>query len=434
MGISVEGLFTTALGLVPPWEVESVDLDQAAHRIEFRVRSNTHRFTCPACGVLDQPRHDGVARKWRHLDFFQFEAWIHCQVPRVACGGCGKTSQVDVPWAKPGSGFTLLFEALALSLARHMPVAQVAALLRTTDGKLWRRINTQVDLARAQESFEGVRHIGIDETSICKGHEYITVVHDLEHKRLLFATAGRSHQTVEAFADDLRAHRGRPQEIEHVCMDMSWAYAKGVGQALPQASISYDRFHVAQLAGKAMDEVRKAELREHPFTFGAAFAKDGKKNLKKLMWAMRSNEGSWSQQQSEVMQQLQDSTLESALAWRLKTGLRDVYERMRGQADKPMAELQLQAWCQWASESGLKPFKTLVATIEQHWAGVVAGMLDHRSNAYVEAMNGLLQQARAAARGYRTAKNFIAIAYLRMSKLTHLPPHPLRHATAGSVM
>ena len=51
-------------------------------------------------------------------------------------------------------------------------------------------------------------------------------------------------------------------------------------------------------------------------------------------------------------------------------------------------------------------------------------MLDHRSNAFVEAMNGLLQQAKRAARGFRTATNFIAIAYLRMSKLNHLPAHP----------
>jgi transposase len=433
MRSSVEGLFTTALGLTAPWEVEAVELSEAAHRIDFTVRSTANRFTCPGCGLVEQPRHDGVQRQWRHLDFFQFEAWIHCLVPRVACGGCNKTSQVSTPWAKPGSGFTLLFEALALSLAQHMPVAHVAALLRTTDGKLWRRINAQVDLARSQESFEGVRHIGIDETSMRKGHEYITVVHDLARKRLLFATQGRSHQSVQAFTVDLKAHQGRPEHIEHVCMDMSVAYTKGVSEVLPQAQISYDRFHVAQLASKAMDEVRKAELREHPFTFRAAFANDSKKDLKKLMWAMRLNESAWSEKQSQVMQQLKDSTLESARAWQLKTGLRQVYERMRGQSDKQAAELQLNAWCEWASGSGLKPFETLVKTIKQHWAGVIMGMLDHRSNAYVEAMNGALQQIKAAAKGFRTAKNFIAIAYLRMSQLSKLPPHPLKAATALSV-
>ena len=61
---------------------------------------------------------------------------------------------------------------------------------------------------------------------------------------------------------------------------------------------------------------------------------------------------------------------------------------------------------------------------------VIQGMLDRRSNAFVEAMNGLLQQAKRAARGFRTTENFIVIAYLRMSKLKHLPAHPFCPAGA----
>jgi hypothetical protein len=64
-------------------------------------------------------------------------------------------------------------------------------------------------------------------------------------------------------------------------------------------------------------------------------------------------------------------------------------------------------------------------TLKERLPGVVRGMLDGRSNAYVEAMNGLLQQTKRAARGFRTVTNFIAIAYLRMAKLKHLPTNPL---------
>jgi transposase len=80
-----------------------------------------------------------------------------------------------------------------------------------------------------------------DETSLRRGRHYITVVHDLDTKWLLFATAGRDHQTVLDFAADLKAHSGDPAEVRHVCMDMSAAYAKDAGMALPQADISYDR-------------------------------------------------------------------------------------------------------------------------------------------------------------------------------------------------
>jgi transposase len=119
-------LFTSALGLVPPWQVEKVDLDTTLRRIDFEVRCSAKRLSCPHCGAAEQPVHDRLRRSWRHLDFFQFEAWLHADVPRVACTGCGKTCQASVPWAREGSGFTALFEALALALCKELPVLQAA--------------------------------------------------------------------------------------------------------------------------------------------------------------------------------------------------------------------------------------------------------------------------------------------------------------------
>ena len=84
----------------------------------------------------------------------------------------------------------------------------------------------------------------------------------------------------------------------------------------------------------------------------------------------------------------------------------------------------LAAWTSWARRCRLEPFKKLAATIKERFDAVVRGMLDHRSNAFVESMNGQLQQAKRAARGYRTAKSFIAVAYLRLSRLKNLPNHP----------
>ena len=130
MSLAVETLFTTALGLQAPWSVEKVELNTAKRRIDFKVVCGAKRLACPVCGVAEQGIHDRVERSWRHLDFFQYEAWLHAAVPRVKCGACGKTTQVEVPWAREGSGFTLLFEALGLSLCRELPVAQAAALLR----------------------------------------------------------------------------------------------------------------------------------------------------------------------------------------------------------------------------------------------------------------------------------------------------------------
>jgi len=433
MKVSVETLFTTALGLQAPWEVKQVELDTARRRIDFEVGFTQKKHSCSACGAQGQGIHDRVRRQWRHLDFFQFEAWLHAEVPRIKCGACGKVSQVPVPWAREGSGFTLLFEALGLSLCRQLPVAQAAGLLRINAKRLWRRIVHYVAAARAQDDMRGVRQIGIDETSVKKGHAYLSVVHVLQAKRLLFACPGRDQAAVAAFAQDLLAHGGDPAAVEHVCMDMSAAYTRGVGQALPAAAISFDRFHVVALANEAMDAVRRQELRTHPAAVRQALGDEHRKALKGLLWGMRKNPEGWSRQQAQAMHGLQRSNLKSARAWRLKQSLRQVYAEAAASNCAEQAAAALRAWLSWARRCRLEPFKRLAKTLSERFDAVVRGMLDGRSNAYVEAMNGLLQQTKTAARGFRTVENFIAIAYLRMSKLKHLPDNPLVAATPLSL-
>lgn len=428
MSLNAETLFTAALGLQAPWQVSQVELSTARNRIDFQVQCNAKRLSCPHCHRTDQGVHDRVSKSWRHLDFFQYEAWIHADVPRVACSACGKTTLVAVPWAREGSGFTLLFEALALSLCKELPVAQAAKQLRVQDHRLWRRIGHYVKAARAKDDMSTVRHIGIDETSVKKGQNYITVVHDLQAKRLLFATPGRDHQTVLDFAQDLQAHGGQPEHIEHVCMDMSGAFLKGAKQAMPQAAICYDRFHVAALAGQAMDEVRSAEFKVDPKAVNQALGELEPKTRRSLTWAMRTHHERWGQRHMLAMYALQRTNLKAARAWRMKTALRQVYEAAAQAQCEEVAKAGLKQWISWASRSRLEPFKRLAKTLQTHWDGVVAGMLQARTNAYVEAMNGLLQQAKRAARGFRNTENFIAIAYLRMSKLAHLPASPFEPA------
>lgn len=420
MSLSTEALFTAALGLQSPWQVKHVELSTAKRRIDFEVQCNAKRLSCPHCGHETQGIHDRVSKSWRHLDFFQYEAWLHADVPRVACTACGKTTMVTVPWAREGSGFTLLFEALALSLCKELPVAQAAQQLRVQGHRLWRRIRHYVKEARLKDDMSQVRHIGIDETSVKKGQNYITVVHDLQVKRLLFATPGRDHQTVLDFTQDLQAHGGKPEQIEHVCMDMSGAFLKGAKQAMPEAAICYDRFHVAALAGQAMDEVRSAEFKADAKAVSEALGDLEPKARRSLTWAMRTHHERWSQRHMQAMYALQRTHLKAARAWRMKTALRQVYEAAVQAQSEEMAKTGLKRWISWASRSRLEPFKRLAKTLQTHWDGVVAGMLQARTNAYVEAMNGLLQQAKRAARGFRNTENFIAIAYLRMSKLTHL--------------
>jgi len=139
MSIEVETLFTAALELQAPWAVAKVEFNTAKRRIDFDISCQAKRMNCPIRGSAAQSFHDSVSRDWRHLGFFQFEAWLHADVPRVDCAACDKTTQVDVPWAREGSGFTLMFEALALALCKELQLAQAANHMRVSAKRLWRR-------------------------------------------------------------------------------------------------------------------------------------------------------------------------------------------------------------------------------------------------------------------------------------------------------
>ncbi len=306
-----EALFCQALGLAAPWAVKRVALDVERSRIDLYVVWQSGSAACPMCAAADQKLHDHRQRSWRHLDFFQFEAYVHCALPRVSCSVCGRTTQLSVPWAREGSRFTLMFEALALTLAREMPVAACARILRCADNALWRQIDAHVRLARAKESYAGVAVIGIDETNCAKGHSYITLVHDLERARLIYATPGKDASTVQRFTEDFKSHQGKAEAIQVVCMDMSKAFIAGAGQHLPQAAIAFDGFHVVQLANRAVDAVRREEAR-------------GERWLKKTRWCWLKDKARWTDKEQAKMDWLPHTRLKTARAWRMKEGLRDV--------------------------------------------------------------------------------------------------------------
>jgi len=315
---------------------------------------------------------------------------------------------VPVPWARSGSGFTQLFEALVVTLCQAMPVNSVAGRLGVSDDAIWRILDYYVHGTRAQEDFSAVTRIGVDETASRRGQRYITLFHDFGKGRLLFACDGRNRHTVARFSEDLRAHGGDPERIAAVCMDMSKAYIAGVATHLPAAAITFDAFHVIQLANQAVDEVRRAEAKLQPA-------------LKHTRWTWLKDKRKWNARQIVQAHNLSRSRLKTARAWRLKEALRDLF----GNGENPEQAARLFAkWYSWARRSRLKPFKRLAITLKNHLHGLLNAFDSRLSNGRVEGINSLIQAAKARARGYRTTRSLITIAYLIAGKLVHLPQSP----------
>ena len=144
------------------------------------------------------------------------------------------------------------------------------------------------------------------------------------------------------------------------------------------------------MAGEAMDAVRRAEFSSDGATVRRTLGSTEPKTLRQLMWGMRLSPLTWRANQACAMHWLQRSTLKSGRAWRPKMSLREVYARAKVHDDSKRAGDDLRTWLNWARRSRLEAFKKLIVMIRQHFDAVVRGMLEHRSDAFVEAMNGLL--------------------------------------------
>lgn len=393
-------LFTIALGLSSPWEVQRTEFDADRRvlrlRVDFKAGS---RFTCPECGTAACPIHDTVEKEWRHLDFFQHQAFISARVPRVICGSCG-VRLVTVPWARPGSNFTLLMEALLLELVRQMPVHGVARLTGISDSALWRVLNHYVGEAVKQIDCSRLVQVGVDETSARKGHDYISCFFDMDARRLVFATEGREHEVVAAFARFLGAHGGDSSAVREVSCDMSPAFIKGVRENLPNAEVTFDKFHVTKVLGDAMEKVRRSEWRTD-------------KTVKGGRWALLKNPENLTDKQREQLHDITTRNANLAEAYRLKETFRDFYR----QPDLTSATGFLKGWIAVAEQSTIKPMIKAAKTLHNRGKGILRWFVSHLTNAVMEGLNSQLQAAKRKARGYRLHKTFITMAYLIAGKL-----------------
>lgn len=279
------------------------------------------------------------------LNFFQFPCELVAKVPRVKTPD-GQVRTVEVPWARPGSGFTLLFEALALLLATEMSMSAAAEYLDEHDTRLWRAVGHHVAAAHAKENWGPVCSVAIDETSAKRGHRYVTVFMDAARRRVLLVAEGKGKEAIAAFAQALHEHGGDPAQIEHVVMDMSAAFQAGVKECFPNARIVFELFHIMLHAGEAVDQTRREVLEA-----GAVLPKGA-------LWTLRGNEWNQSDEQSALRRAPMKEHRKLGRAVSLRSVLHDIFKTKGPQE----AEGELKWWCGWAQRSRLAvPTEMIIA-------------------------------------------------------------------------
>jgi transposase len=377
------------------------------------VAPTTRRARCSGCGKAVDRVYDGRERRWRHLDVAGMVTSLCYRQRRVDCPRCGVVVEM-VPWAETSSWFTRDFEQTAAYLAQHAAKSVVVEMMRiawTTVGSIIQRV---VDRLGPQDRLEDLTDIGVDELSYRKHHEYVTVVIDHRRQRIVWAAKGKNADTLRGFFDALGP--ARCAKLRSVTIDMSAAYIKAVSNAAPQARIVFDKFHVQRLAHDALDEVRRAEVRN--------VAEPAQRTaLKHSRFALQKNTWNLTEIEHTKLAEVQRTNRRLYRGYLLKETLAEI---LRG-TDPTVAETKLTEWTRWASRSQLAPFVRVAGTIRKHLAGIVAYVATGLTNARTEGLNGKARTITRRSYGLHSASSLIALLFLCCSGLMLTPVHKLPH-------
>jgi transposase len=398
-------LFESALGIAAPWSVQAVEFDEAAKRLTVVVdfEPGTHFAVSGHAG--EHPVHDTVTKTYRHLNFFQHECQLQVRTPRVRLPH-GPVRLIEPDFAGRLNGFTLLFEALVLMLAQQMPFAAVARIVGESAHRVLALCERYVDIAGGLADYSAVRALAIDETSRARGHAYVTLAADADERRVVFVTEGRRAQAIKELAQHLDSHGCTPQQIQRVSIDMSAAYIKGVAEHLPQAQVTFDKFHVVAHANAAVDKTRRIEQRSDP-EIGA--------KLKGMRWTLLKDVFSLKPAAGAALSDLISAAklTRTARAWVYKERLRLALEHKQINVMRKT----LEHWCTCVMRSKVEPMKEVASLVRSHLEGIVAWAQTRQTNGFLEAINGLFQAAKRRARGYVRLSTIKTVIFLIAGKL-----------------
>ena len=402
----ITSLLRTLLGLEGT-RVRDVQFDGGG--LVADVAPTWQRPRCSECGRKCAGYDRIRGRRWRHLDLAGMTLHLRYDTRRVDCPDCGVKVE-QLPWAETSSWFTRPFEDHVGYVAQRCDKTTVAAMMRVAWDTVGAIIQRVVARHRDRDLLDGLTHIGVDELSYRRHHEYITVVVDHTRGHVVWAKPGKNADTLKAFFDELGTTRCA--KLEAVTIDMSGAYIKAVTECSPQAQIVFDRFHVQRMVQDAVDEVRRDEVR-------AAVSVDEKKQLKGTRWPLLKSFWNLSLFDSNRLSSLQRDNKRLYRAYLLK-------EAMVGVLDcryEALARQKLDEWVRWARRSRLEPFKRVAATVRIHADGILAYVRSGLSNGRTEGLNGKARTLTRRSYGFHSAHGLIGLLMLCCSGIQLEPVH-----------
>lgn len=325
---------------------------------------------------------------------------------------CGRRVQIEIELAQvltydgkrhiehcdfvdKGYYYTKRFCRFVSGLCRHMTISAVSKHL----GLRWETVKN-IDKAYLEhtlpslhpEELTGLKYLGVDEVAKAKGHDYMTLVYDLDSGQLVWVHPGRTADVLSQFLKMLP--ETTKKGVLAVAMDMAPAYQKAVRENLPNADIVFDRFHVMQNFCKAMDNQRRAEFRK---------ADDAQKELIiGSRYLLLKNAEKLNEAQQNKLQILLHENQNINSLYILKEQLQTLWKCKTAAS----MEASLEAWCQLADETDMTHIKKFAQSLRNHKTGICNYAKYHLTTARIEAGNVGIGLIRKRARGIRDTEYF----------------------------
>lgn len=400
-----------SLGLGEPWYMIGMEFKQEepAIHVYIGIREDAE-IACPRCGgQAKRYGYEPRERVWRHGDCMFYPTLVHCKRPRIVCDQCG-VQQINAPFERKNSRFTLMFEGYAMLLMADMPRSKVSQVLRCNEKSLVNIISYWVKKAVDERSLAEVTGLAIDETSFKKGHRYVTVVIDSAKRRVIDVEENRTKETVGKVVEMLEKHDCKPENIVTVTSDMSRSYMPAIAEYFPNAVNIIDKFHVKQLLLNALEAVRKDEQKHSK----------GKQALFRGRKLFMVPHGKMTDVQEKKLIELSKAYPKTGRAYRIVESLDSFYACTTLEE----AAVALDGLYSWMRRSRLQPMKDAAKSLKRNRANILAYFTYRLTNAICEGINSMIQAAKRKARGYHTFSGFSSMIYLVAGKLVLAVPMP----------
>ena len=402
-------LYEHILSISAPWFVEHIDLDKPTNTVHVYVQYDPDTLLeCPCCS-RQVTRYDSRKRSWRHLDTCQLQTIVHCDVPRSDCPEHGALL-VEVPWAEKGGRYTLMFEALIIDWLKEASINAVSRRLSVSwnaiDGIMQRAVKRGLE----RRSDMDTSHLAVDEVNRKKGHKYMTIISN-DQGYVLDVQEGKGKEGLSLYFKGLSLLTRT--NIKTISMDLSPAFRAVALEYIPDAKnkICFDKFHIAQDLNKAVDAVRKSEIKNVDNKWRQPL------HLSRFAWLR--NEKTLTVKHKEKINSLLTVAVKTARAWAIRQYAMTLWNyKYAKSAIKAWAK-----WHSWAIRSRLTPMVTMAKSIKRHLWGIINAIIYNKSNGGAESINAKIKTLKVRAKGFRSVERFKTAILFHLGGLD-LKPHP----------